>query len=363
MEDLYADQFEVLSTSIKHKEHPLTWFAMARTARMENSDALAGGHATNMLFVIDEASGLSDSHFEAIFGSLTEDNNYLLMISNPRRLSGPFYESHRPHSAQVFKQLTMSALKSRFVKPESTKKWEVMFGKDSNQYKIEVLGEFPNREDGSIIPLDQVLEAIERNKARHFEQNEEIAGSEMVWGVDCGAGGDKSIRIRRRGRKVYADIKRFNFKDTMKLVAEIAKEYISCKEDEKPVRIYVDNVAIGKGAYDRMRELKLPVVPAHASGKAKDKKFYWCAKAEAWGLMRDWIRDDEPLLPDDPTLTEQLSTVREKLMSDGRFMTESKQDYKKRNKAIGSPDEADALATTFFTKKLVKAGEDSIVFI
>src|SRR5215468_3620317 len=45
------------------------WGAFARTARRENPEALQGFHATNLLYVIDEASGVPEEIFEAAEGA------------------------------------------------------------------------------------------------------------------------------------------------------------------------------------------------------------------------------------------------------------------------------------------------------
>jgi hypothetical protein len=256
----------------------------------------------------------------------------------------------------------MSAVESRWVTKASINKWEVLYGKDSNQYKVEVLGEFPDKETDSIIGLDKILEAVDRRKAYDPDSNDEDEG-DIVWGVDCGGGGDNSVLIKRRGRLVYDNIKMWKDTNTMKLVGRIVKEYNACKDEDKPTKICIDSIALGKGAADRLKELKLPVVFAIASGKPRFKKFNNSQKSEWWSIMRDWFLNDEPMLPDNPDLIEQLSTVRDKIISNGKFCVEEKKEYKRRNKHIGSPDIADALAMTFIMKKTSNLDSDSISFI
>ena len=337
MNPMYKDQFDLQTSQIKHKEHPLTWFALTRTARLENPDAMAGSHAKNMLYIIDEASGVTDEMFRIIFGSLTEQDNYLLMLSNPRRLSGFFFESHKPSAADTYAQLHMSAIKSKWVTPESIEHWGKLYGTDSNIYKIEVLGEFPDREDNAIIPWPMIDAAVKN-------QNAEPLG-EMRWGLDMGAGNDKSVLIKRRGPLVYPDIKKYNYKDTMKVVGKVAAEYRDTPEEERPAGIYVDTIGIGKGTGDRMKELDLPVIPAVASKKALSRKYNWNAKSEWWKELHEWFRDQEPSIPNDKDLIEELTTCMSIPSSDGRFKVESKDKYKARLKR--SPDCADALAMTF----------------
>jgi len=346
MHPLFKDDFEVQATQIKHKSFPSTWFCIQRTSKKENPEAMAGSHSENMMYLIDEASGVDDAIFRAIFGSLTEEENYLIMLSNPRRLSGFFFESFRPSNGEIYKQITMSALNSKFVTRESIRAWERMYGKESNTYRIEVLGEFPTREDDSIIPWDLVNEASERTKS---------PDGEIYWGVDVAtSGGDSSILIKRQGPHVFKDIKVWKEADSMKLVGRIVKEYQTCHKEYRPKKIFVDSVSLGKGAYDRLRELKLPVHPAIAHEKASNPKFHANQKAEWWANARDWFRDEEPEIPKDLELIEQLTTVRSKPHSSGKFFVEPKPEYKKRNPGIGSPDKADAFVMTFCQRKKVK---------
>ena len=46
-----------------------------------------------MLFIVDEASGVADPIMEAILGTLSGNNNKLLLCGNPTRTSGIFYDA------------------------------------------------------------------------------------------------------------------------------------------------------------------------------------------------------------------------------------------------------------------------------
>lgn len=46
-----------------------------------------------MLFIVDEASGVADPIMEAIMGTLSGDNNKLLMCGNPTKTTGTFYDA------------------------------------------------------------------------------------------------------------------------------------------------------------------------------------------------------------------------------------------------------------------------------
>ena len=74
------------------KSNPENWFAVPRTATQP--DALQGFHADNLLYIIDEASGVKDETFEPVLGSLSTQDSKLIMMGNPTQLSGFFFDSH-----------------------------------------------------------------------------------------------------------------------------------------------------------------------------------------------------------------------------------------------------------------------------
>jgi len=352
MDPIYRDQFEMQSIQVKHKMHGATWFALTRTARQENAESLAGSHAENMLYVIDEASGVGDPMFNSIFGSLTEEDNYLLMLSNPRRLSGFFYDSHQHKARHVYAQCHLSAIYSQFVTKKSISYWKKLYGKDSTQYKIEVLGEFPDKESDSIIAYDKVIRAVDFKLDK--KEYEDIP---IIWGLDMSQGNDKSVLVKRQGTKVHKDIKKWKFNDTMKVVDKVVDEFKEAKKNKlKPWKIYVDAIGVGKGAYDRLKELDLPVYPAIASKKAVHKKYVYNQKSEWWKEMQDFFRenDGEIDLPDDQDFIDEITGMRTTPSGDGRFRTESKPDFVKRYSH--SPDTGEAFSMTFCLRSVKSVG-------
>lgn len=75
-------------TYVYMKGHDKRWFAVAKTATKPEN--MQGFHEDNMLFIVDEASGVADAIMEAILGTLSGENNKLLMLGNPTKTSGVF---------------------------------------------------------------------------------------------------------------------------------------------------------------------------------------------------------------------------------------------------------------------------------
>ena len=92
------------------------WFGVARTATKPEN--MQGFHEDNMLFIVDEASGVADPIMEAILGTLSGENNKLLMCGNPTKTTGTFYDSHTRDRA-LYKCHTVSSADSKRTNKEN----------------------------------------------------------------------------------------------------------------------------------------------------------------------------------------------------------------------------------------------------
>ena len=86
--------FEVKSERIELKAAPSESFISARTSRAEQPEALQGVHAKYVLLLGDEASGIPEAVYEAAGGSMSGHSATTLLLGNPVRGSGYFYETH-----------------------------------------------------------------------------------------------------------------------------------------------------------------------------------------------------------------------------------------------------------------------------
>ena len=79
---------------IEFNAAPTEMFISARTSRAEQPEALQGIHSENVMLVADEASGVPEQVFEAAAGSMSGHNAVTLLLGNPVRSSGFFYDTH-----------------------------------------------------------------------------------------------------------------------------------------------------------------------------------------------------------------------------------------------------------------------------
>ena len=113
----------------------------------------------------------------------------------------------------------------------------------------------------------------------------------------------------------------------------------------------VDDVAVGGGVTDRLRQLGLKVIAFNGGQKATEEKKYINRKSEAWFYARSLFEEGRVSVVNDPILKRQLSGVKYVVMN-GKLKVEKKEDVKKR--LTTSPDRADALIMMLWGAKSIK---------
>ena len=138
------------------KGYPEEWFAVARTA--SKPDALQGFHAEEVLYIIDEASGVDDKIFEPVLGALSTSGARLLMCGNPTQLSGFFYDSHHKNRAS-YTTFHIDGRNSSRVSQDFVQTIIRMYGEDSDVFRVRVAGDFPKSLPDSFIPMEWAEQA------------------------------------------------------------------------------------------------------------------------------------------------------------------------------------------------------------
>jgi hypothetical protein len=313
------------------------YYAQAQTWSEEKPDSFAGAHNQyGMLVVFDEASGIPKPIWGVTEGFFTEPTAYRFwfVFSNGRRNTGPFYECF-----YKFRNFwNRRKIDSRTVEGTDRAVYDKIiekYGEDSDEARIEVMGDFPRQSGNQFISRELINDA--RN--REVEQD---PWAPLIMAVDPARFGEDETVIRfRQGRnaRVIAPIglKSMDNMTVANKCAELIQKY-------NPDAVCIDAGA-GAGIIDRLRELKYHIHEIPFSGKTEEADSEWAnRRTEMWARMRDWLRGGsiDPLdeLADDlagPEYRFQAST-------DKRIL-ESKEDMKKRG--LASPNHGDALALTF----------------
>lgn len=338
--------------------HEKTWRIDMTPWSERNTEAFAGLHnyGKRILVIFDEASAIPDLIWEVTEGALTDKDTEIIwcVFGNPTRSKGRFRDcfpggrfSHR------WKSLAIDSRSVSFTNKDQIGKWVADYGEDSDFVRIRVRGLFPRIDAESFIPYELARDASEREDAPGF-------GYRVRIGVDVGRfGNDPSVIYPRcgpdgRSRKieVYLGI------DTMQLAAKVATAYHTYHAE----LVFVDEGGVGGGVVDRLRMLRIPVIPVDFGSKAEDTNLddgtkYANKRAEIWGGMRNWLKrggtiparvpgnHSTSMAGDEITLAQELSAPTYQHNVHEEIQLERKTEIKRREGF--SPNVADALATTF----------------
>lgn len=336
------------------KGYPEEWFAVARTAT--KPDALQGFHADNVLYIIDEASGVSDKIFEPVLGALSTAGSKLLMCGNPTQLNGFFYESHHKNR-HAYAAFHIDGRKSSRVDREFVDKIINMYGEDSDVFRVRVAGDFPLQEDDVFIPLP----LIERSVTMGMDYKPGATPDTIHIGCDVARFGDDKTVI---GYKVDAQVQfsdRRRGQDTMKTadkIIELGESLVARYKWTGKIPVKIDDGGVGGGVVDRLRQIKrnnperfawLEVFPVKFGVRIKNKHYHDSTSYMTGVVKKLLMPHDEQgllkpvelILPEDDNLAAQLSSRKYRLTEASKIQVESKETMKKRG--LPSPDEADCL--------------------
>lgn len=335
------DMIEITKDRIHVKGRERDCFAVARTSRIEKPEAFQGFHSPHMLFIVDEASGVPDIIYEVGQGAMSTEGAKTIMVGNPNRNSGYFYEAFHRNKA-LWYTMRVSCTDSPLASMDYVNEVIAQYGEDSNVYRIRVLGEFPKSDDDTVMSLDRVEQSVNRDI--------EPSGP-IFWGLDVARfGGDRTGLAKRQGPVLLEPIRVTQNKDLMQTAGWLYAEYNNTPKHLKPDQILIDSIGLGSGVLDRAKEMGLPVKGVNVSHVADAQDKYVRKRDELWFKAKEWFDDMHASMPEDKELIGELVSVRYKYSSNGKIEVESKDSMKQRG--MRSPDIADAFCLTFAGKKL-----------
>lgn len=338
-------------------------------------ERMAGTSGENLLYIIDEASGVDAAIFEAIEGNRAAGAT-IVLFSNPTKTSGEFYEAFTTkanlyHCIQVSSEDTPNVRCGRNVIPglasrdwiiEKRREWggvipgapqsEQPYRKDP-RYQVRVRGEFPLLAAYAVVPLELIEAAM--TPERLAAARKAIDGRLSI-GVDVARfGDDESVIQPRRGALALPAIAVHGF-DTVEvsgLVLHTARK-LRHEIGEEKVFVNIDDPGVGGGVTDTIQHAIdddsldwLVLTPVNTSVPADDEfaEDYGNLRAQLAFGVRTWLEKGGALEPDQE-LKRELVAAEYSFDGKGRIVVEPKKAIKK--KLGRSPDRADALALAVY---------------
>lgn len=376
-----------------HKE----WFLTGFKAGDDDTEAWSGFHAANTMFVVTEASGISEKTFDAIEGNL-QGNSRLLIVFNPNTTTGYAAKAMKSSRFAKFRLNSLNAanvVAKKIIYPgqvdyewvkDKVENWcskikmtdidegegdfefEGQWYRPNDLFRIKVLGKFPKASHDALIPQEWIELANERWKKLVAQENfEHIRMCRL--GVDvAGMGRDSSVLCPRYGNFVDEfEVHQSAGKADHMHVAGMIARYLHYDKS----KAFIDTIGEGAGVYSALLEKGFRNgFSCKFSESAKDlsdlTEQYEFAnmKAYLYWAVRDWLDPKngfEPALPECDELMEEATEIKWHFQSSGAIAIEKKEDIIKR---LGrSTDYFDALANTFYPNDESIPLEDLEAFI
>ena len=362
---LLVNAFQWTKSRIYAIDHEETWFMSARTwPRTGNADeqanSLAGLHADNMMFVLDEAGGIPDAVMASAEAGLANadpangKHAHLVIAGNPTHLEGPLYRActSERHLWRVY-EITSDPDDPKRT-PRVSVAWARQqiekYGAENPWVLVNVFGRFPPASINALIGPDEIRDAM----ARHLRP-EDYEFEAKVLGVDVALYGDDASAIAKRQGLLQHPIETMRGQGPMQGAGRVAREW----QDWKADGCFVDATGgFGDPWCAALEQLNLDPVRVLFSGEPMNPRDY-NKRAEMYFLACDWIKKGGAL-PNDPELLAELVAHTYTFKGD-KLLVMPKEMVKA--KLGRSPDKADAFVLTFAFPVLPKLNTESPDFL
>lgn len=369
-----ADEVELLSEECFVKGAKAYWHILAKTAPKNEPENLAGLHGDFLLIIVDEASGVEDSHFGVLTGALTDKRNRMVLASQPTRNVGFFYDTHHRLSKDFggsWNNLTFNSEYSPIVSFEFLKEKKAQYSKE--QYAIKVRGEFPDKTDGFLLGRTDVDKCFGYNP---IGEDEDYG---YVIPVDVGGGDFRDDTVMtvakvigfsmfgKDARRVYIDS--IPLMDNSQNTIEASRQVFRLSQKYSNRTLAVDKGGMGTAFIHNLEDLGESnvhkVVWGNPCFSKEYKDQFVNLRTQAFlGLARA-IQEGRFGISNDVSdkfrsrITNELTRIPYDYDSRARYQIMSKADMKSRG--IPSPDIADTFAFLFLENvQYISAERDEI---
>ena len=326
----------------------------------DSDTAFSGVSGEKVLYIVDEASGMSETIMEAIAGNRASSGS-LLLLGNPTQAAGTFYRAFTEHSDRWVTLHVPSTeavqwqLKHGAIPGLATQEWVDECRADGWEgtalWDVRVLGDFPTEGGNVVIGLGLVGAARDRWEDEQLDESQRLH-----IGVDPARfGEDESALVGVRGKLTLPPEVHRGLMGPQ--LAARVMDFVRLRRvpEEKPI-VKVDHNGVGASCYDALihfaegEDAEIVLVGVNSSERATlhpppGQPGYAKLRDQLWFGARAWLADGGTL-PKDSKLEADLVAPRYGFTPDGRFKVESKDEMRKR---LGrSPDRGDAFCMAVY---------------
>ena len=373
---------------------PMTGTSQERVAKFN------GKHSPHLLFIVDEGDAVPPEVYEGIEGCVSGGMARVLIMFNPKAQQGPVYQMEIENRAKF---VNLSALRHPNVlsgddiipgavtretvvrrinqwtrpavegeNPTASRKFEVpdfLIGTTANSlqgipypplksglrvimdsaFSYMVLGQYPEQGENQLISVDWIKAARQRWDDYVALHGENPPAIRPRLGLD----------VAEFGQDFNAPVLRYgNFVTRIERIWQGVDPTVSGEKAAEICRKYnvdillVDGTGYGSSIAPQIAKLLKGVrcISVKVAGKPSpmittELGEFFQIRDQMWWACREWLREEEAMLPPEPMLLEELMTPTYRINDRGRLQLNSKDEM--REKLKRSPNYADALVLTF----------------
>lgn len=336
------------------------WHVFAKTAPKHQPTNIAGNHGDNYMVWGDESAGIDDAIFDVVMGALTHADNRAVLTSQPARNGGFFYDTHHKLSFAAggpWINLIFNGEESPLVSEASIREQQQKYGgRDDPQYKIRVLGQFPELTDEFLISTRQ---AESTYVGKSIFKEHDNYGYVIVVDVGGGVGRDDSTigvgkvwgsaqfgEYSRRAELIDIPLCK-NTDNITELFGKINELLLTYPN----ATLVLDDNGAGKGLGQLLKAHGIYYTAVYWGGacfKNENRSQYFNKRAQAYVCLQRAVKDGRfKILTKkyQAKVKEQLAKLPYTFDENSRYKMLTKQEMKKMG--IRSPDLADIFAFLF----------------
>ncbi len=295
-----------------------------------NPEGLLGYGAS--VLIVDEAGSIPDDVFKTrilrmIMGARGHPP-IVILLGTPHRRNF-FFEAWLDDEYYKMRVTWRDAVREGQMRYD-----EVMFAKkrmSELEFKVWYEAEFPEEEEDALFKWSWIDHARTKKLPPNFKDN--ITSVEM--GIDVARFGiDRTVFTIVEKSPDFVNVKDIEWMDQSS-VAEVVGKAKSLYLKYRPNVIKVDEIGIGAGVVDMLRDGGIPAVGFNAGAKARDNRRFANRKAEAMWQLRELFEQGKIKIPDLKMLVDDLIKIKYEFTATGQLRVIDPKDK--------SPDFADSL--------------------
>lgn len=364
---LLRDVINPTRSRVVFKGNPDWTINFCTSTKTESSQ---GRHHPKMTWINEEASGIPRALCVQVEGTLSnledefggdEMNGMFINIGNPNTRDCYFFDCFN-QDAHHWWTYTMNAEETPayIVSPERNRRLAKKYGRNSDVYRVRVLGEFPWANPNCVISSEDLMACTrtDPNECMRYGryENGRLRLAKQI-GVDFARyGNDESTVFARVGHAIV-HWKTFQKVDPNVVAAYALRLRVQLGWSEKETWYVCDAGGMGQGVMATFLATNANVVEFHNGGKSSQADYFDKITEAMFELGRK-VANRSIYIPNDNRLIQQLST-RQYYMDDSRgkakLRVESKEKYLERMRkeagsveTVTSPDRADGLLYCFY---------------